>query len=60
MQAAKVDAYIVGSEDPHHSEYVSDHDLRRSWLTSFTGSAGTAVVTASEALVWTDGRYFLQ
>jgi hypothetical protein len=42
------------------SEYAPDCDARRHWLSRFTGSAGTAVVTASTAALWTDGRYFLQ
>ena len=42
------------------SEYISDADKRVEWLTGFTGSAGTAVVTADKALLWTDGRYFMQ
>ena len=42
------------------SEYVAACDERRSYLSNFTGSSGTAVVTAREALLWTDGRYFLQ
>jgi len=53
-------AVIIGSEDAHISEYVSSRDERRSWLTEFSGSAGTAVVTVAEALLWTDGRYFVQ
>ena len=48
------------TQDAHQSEYVADHDKRREWLTGFTGSAGTALVTSSKALMWTDGRYFLQ
>eukprot|EP00879_Flechtneria_rotunda_P015989 GHRR01016722.1.p1 GENE.GHRR01016722.1~~GHRR01016722.1.p1 ORF type:complete len:698 (+),score=235.84 GHRR01016722.1:303-2396(+) len=55
-----VAAYIVPTEDPHMSEYPPDHFRRREYLTSFTGSAGTALVTADKALLWTDGRYFLQ
>lgn len=55
-----VHAYIVPSEDPHMSEYVPDCWNRRERLSKFTGSAGTAVVTNDEALLWTDGRYFLQ
>jgi len=42
------------------SEYVSERDKRRAFISNFSGSAGTAVVTANEALLWTDGRYFLQ
>ncbi|GBG82673.1 hypothetical protein CBR_g35038 [Chara braunii] len=53
-------AYVVPSEDAHQSEYVAARDERRAFITGFTGSAGVAVVTATEALMWTDGRYFLQ
>ncbi|CAM9861190.1 unnamed protein product [Discosporangium mesarthrocarpum] len=60
MVAAGVSSYLVGSEDAHQSEYVSEHDKRRQWLSGFTGSAGTALVTQTKALLWTDGRYFLQ
>lgn len=60
MQQRGVSAYLVETQDAHQSEYVADHDKRREWLTGFTGSAGTALVTASKALMWTDGRYFLQ
>ena len=55
-----LDAYIVPSGDAHGSEYVAACDERRSFLTGFTGSAGTAVVTAHRAALWTDGRYFTQ
>ncbi len=54
------DAFIVPTADPHMSEYTADHWQSRKWLTGFTGSAGTAVVTATEAGLWTDSRYFLQ
>ncbi|XP_033104349.1 xaa-Pro aminopeptidase 1-like [Anneissia japonica] len=56
----KVDAYIIPSEDAHQSEYIADRDKRRQYISGFTGSAGLAIVTANEALLWTDGRYFLQ
>ncbi|KAI9222760.1 putative Xaa-Pro aminopeptidase P [Blastocladiella britannica] len=55
----KLDAYIVPSEDAHHSEYIADCDSRRAFISGFTGSAGIAVVTADKAALWTDGRYFL-
>mmetsp|Transcript_24802 Transcript_24802/g.41323 ORF Transcript_24802/g.41323 Transcript_24802/m.41323 type:complete len:603 (+) Transcript_24802:36-1844(+) len=55
-----VDAFIVGSGDAHQSEYVSNADLRRGFISDFTGSAGTAVILQDKALLWTDGRYFLQ
>lgn len=61
MEALSLDAFIIPSEDPHMSEYPPDNHARREFITGFTGSAGTAVVTvANGALLWTDGRYFLQ
>lgn len=53
-------AYIVPTCDAHQSEYIAKCDQRRQYLTGFTGSAGTAVVTTEESLLWTDGRYFAQ
>ncbi|CAM8918820.1 unnamed protein product [Rhodiola kirilowii] len=55
-----LDALVVPSEDYHQSEYVSSRDKRRAFVSGFTGSAGLALVTMNEALLWTDGRYFLQ
>lgn len=60
MKENNLDAYIVFSSDPHGSEYVSAHWKSRSWISGFTGSAGTAVITADSAGVWTDFRYFIQ
>ena len=60
MAANQVDAYIILSSDPHNSEYVADHWSGRSWISGFTGSAGTAVVTQDFAGIWTDVRYFVQ
>lgn len=60
MGAYGIDAYVVLSEDAHSSEYIAAADERRSWLTGLSGSAGVALVTQSEALLWTDSRYFLQ
>ena len=60
MKNAGVDAFLVPSQDPHFSEYVATCYERRAWVSNFTGSAGTALVTRDEALLWTDGRYFLQ
>ncbi|MCM1519038.1 MAG: aminopeptidase P family protein [Pseudoflavonifractor sp.] len=60
MAAAEIDAAIVYHTDPHQSEYIADHWQVRRWLSGFTGSAGTLVITADEALLWTDSRYFLQ
>ncbi|XP_047039871.1 xaa-Pro aminopeptidase ApepP-like isoform X3 [Helicoverpa zea] len=53
-------AYIIPTADAHNSEYIAPVDARREWISCFTGSAGTAVVTTSTALVWTDGRYYTQ
>ncbi|GMP28263.1 hypothetical protein CsSME_00003886 [Camellia sinensis var. sinensis] len=55
-----LDALVVPSEDYHQSEYLSDRDKRREFVSGFTGSAGLALITMNEALLWTDGRYFLQ
>lgn len=55
-----LDALVVPSEDYHQSEYVSDRDKRREFISGFTGSAGLALITMNDALLWTDGRYFLQ
>ncbi|MDD3919962.1 MAG: aminopeptidase P family protein [Eubacteriales bacterium] len=60
MRPHNMAAYIVPTSDYHASEYVGDHFQTRRYLTGFTGSAGTLVVTQEEALLWTDGRYFLQ
>ena len=54
------DAFVVPSTDPHLSEYVAPHWQSREWLSGFTGSAGTLVVTRHDAGLWTDSRYFLQ
>ena len=53
-------AYIIPTDDAHMSEIPPDCFARRKFLTGFSGSAGTAVVTRHEAMLWTDGRYFLQ
>ncbi|XP_067675781.1 xaa-Pro aminopeptidase ApepP-like [Haliotis asinina] len=60
VPGGKIDAYIVPSEDAHQSEYPSDYDQRRGYISGFTGSAGTAVVLMNHAAVWTDGRYHLE
>lgn len=53
-------AFIVPGTDPHLSEYVAPHWKSREWISGFTGSAGTIVVTREKAGLWTDSRYFLQ
>ncbi|MBR5119183.1 MAG: aminopeptidase P family protein [Muribaculaceae bacterium] len=60
MRAKGVDAVIIPGTDPHQSEYVSDYWKFRDWVSGFTGSNGTAVVTLNNASLWTDSRYFLQ
>ncbi len=60
MRAEGIDACIVPTGDPHMSEYTNDHYKAREFITGFTGSAGTAVITTEDAGLWTDSRYFLQ
>lgn len=60
MKNAGVDAYVIPTDDFHGSEYVGDYFCCRHYVSGFTGSAGTLVVTADWAGLWTDGRYFLQ
>ena len=60
MKACGIDMYIIPTSDFHESEYVGEYFKARSYMTGFTGSAGTAVITQEEAGLWTDGRYFIQ
>lgn len=60
MRKVNVGAVIIPGTDPHQSEYVNPHWKVRDWVTGFTGSNGTAVVTMNAAGLWTDSRYFLQ
>ncbi|XP_068812588.1 xaa-Pro aminopeptidase 2 isoform X3 [Struthio camelus] len=60
MRAHSVDAYIVPATDAHMSEYIAERDSRLGWVTGFTGSAGTGVVTLDKAALWTDSRYWTQ
>lgn len=60
MQSLGVQAAIIPQTDPHLSEYLADHWQVRRWLSGFTGSAGSLVVTMSHAFVWADSRYWLQ
>lgn len=55
-----IQAVIIPQTDPHQSEYIADHWQVRRYLSGFTGSAGTLVITPDEALLWTDSRYFIQ
>ena len=59
MREKGIDAFIFPSTDPHNGEYVPDHWKGREWISGFDGSAGTAVVTAEKAALWTDSRYFI-
>ena len=60
MKSAGISAAIIPQTDPHQSEYIADHWQVRRWLSGFTGSAGSLVITLDKALLWTDSRYFLQ
>lgn len=60
MKERGIDIYIIPTSDYHQSEYISDYFKTRQFITGFTGSAGTAVVTMEEACMWTDGRYYIQ
>lgn len=60
MAKRNIAVYIVPTADFHESEYVGDHFKARKFITGFSGSAGTAVITMKEAGLWTDGRYFVQ
>uniref|UniRef100_A0A8B9HPW8 X-prolyl aminopeptidase (aminopeptidase P) 2, membrane-bound n=1 Tax=Astyanax mexicanus TaxID=7994 RepID=A0A8B9HPW8_ASTMX len=55
-----ISAYIIPATDAHLSEYIAPRDARLAWMTGFTGSAGTAVVTQDKAVLWTDSRYWVQ
>ncbi len=60
MKNAGVNAVIIPQTDPHQGEYLADHWQVRRFLSGFTGSAGSLVVTLNDALLWTDSRYFIQ
>lgn len=60
MLSSKIDAIIVPLSDPHNSEYMASYWQKLQWISGFTGSAGTVLVTQEHAGLWTDGRYFLQ
>lgn len=60
MKERNIAVYIVPTDDFHSSEYVGEYFKVREFLSGFTGSAGTLVVCADRAALWTDGRYFLQ
>jgi len=60
MSQNNIDVYIIPSSDPHQSEDVDFHFKAREWISGFTGSAGTVVVSQTHAGLWTDSRYFIQ
>ena len=60
MREKGIDAFVTPSTDPHSGEYVPERWKARRWISGFSGSAGTAVVTSDKAALWTDSRYFLQ
>ena len=60
MAERKIDMYIVPTADFHQTEYVGEHFKARKFITGFSGSQGTAIITKDDARLWTDGRYFLQ
>ena len=60
MRREGINAFITPSTDPHAGEYIPERWKSRRWISGFTGSAGTAVVTLNQAALWTDSRYFIQ
>ena len=60
MKEYEAQWYLCATADPHNSEYINDHYKEREFLSGFTGSAGTLLVGEDIALLWTDGRYFVQ
>lgn len=60
LRREHLSAFVFPTTDPHNSEYTADHWKGREWISGFTGSAGTAVVTLQSAALWTDSRYFIQ
>ena len=60
LATRNIAAYVIPYCDAHQSEYIGPADERLAFISGFTGSAGTAMVTANAALLWTDGRYFAQ
>ena len=60
MRRQGIDAYLITGADPHMNEYIAPYWEVRRWASGFSGSAGTVVITAKEAGLWTDSRYFIQ
>jgi Xaa-Pro aminopeptidase len=59
MKEEGLDAYLVQHGDAHMSEYTAPKDERIAFISGFTGSQGTALITKDKSLVWTDGRYYI-
>ena len=60
MDKHNLDGWIINGTDPHQSEYVCERWRSRAWMSGFTGSAGTVIITQKDALLWVDSRYFIQ
>jgi Xaa-Pro aminopeptidase len=60
MEQRNIDAYLIPDTDPHIGEYIPDHWEIIKWVTGFTGSSATVLITGESALLWTDSRYFIQ
>ncbi|KAA6332128.1 putative peptidase [termite gut metagenome] len=60
LKQENLNAFIIPHTDPHLSEYIAPHWKLRTWMSGFTGSAGTLAVTTDKASLWTDSRYFIQ
>ena len=60
LKKANVNSYLITGTDPHQSEYVAPRWRTRAFISGFTGSAGTVIITEKEALLWVDSRYFIQ
>ena len=60
MKEDNIDFYIIPSSDFHQSEYVSEYFKGREFISGFTGSVGTLLISQNQAYLWADGRYFIQ
>ena len=60
MKKQNINLYVIPTADDHQSEYISDYYKTRVYMSGFTGSAGTMVITQDDAAVWADGRYHVQ
>ena len=60
MKERNIDAYLIPTSDFHETEYVGEHFKARHYMSNFSGSQGTLLVTLNDAYLWVDGRYFIQ